>query len=225
MALLASAIMLRAAGMVNDYAQSTYNNTNLIPHLQNAQLRLQTEFNLNDLPYTHEETAALTITAGNSLTTATVPAIPTDIVHPYKMWEKPTGSSIDNYVPMTQVEDLPNRAQDTTLNEWQWREGNIYFVGATVNVDVKLSYEKTLTIITAHGDDLGDNMQDCQLYLAAQTAAFAALILGGNEGLSAANQGVADDQLRRVIANRVKEQQNLPARRLAYGYYRRARRI
>jgi hypothetical protein len=138
---------------------------------------------LNDLPTTSEETAALTIAIGANLTTASTPAIPTDIIHPYDMWEKPTGSSVDNYVIMEQVRELPNRLQDTTLNEWQWREGNIYFVGATVAVDVKLTYEKGLTLITTANDDLGDNMLDFQLFLAAQTAAFAALIMGGNSEL------------------------------------------
>jgi hypothetical protein len=224
MAFLASDAMVRASGLLNDFSQTTYNNVNLLTHIQNAVLRLESEFRLNDLPVSNEESAVLAITAGANLTAASTPPIPADLIVPYDMWEKPTGSSVDNYVPMLQVRELPNRLQDTTLNEWQWRDSEIYFVGATVAVDVKLTYEKKLftTKFTASESFV---MLDIELYLAAQTAAFAALILGGNSELSAANQAMADDQIKKIIANRVKERQNLPVRRKAYGHYRRARRV
>jgi hypothetical protein len=186
-------------------------------------LRLQSEFILNDLPVTSEESAALTIAIGANLTKASTPAIPADLIHPYDIWEKPTGSSVDNYVIMEQVKELPNRLPDTTLNEWQWRDEEIYFVGATVAVDIKLTYEKTALVIATAATSI--TMLDTELYLAAQTAAFAALILGGNAELSQANQAMADDQIKKIIANRVKEGQNLPVRRRAYGFYRRLRRV
>jgi hypothetical protein len=224
MAFLASACMLRAAGLLNDQSQTTYTNVNLLPYIQMAMLRLESEFHLNDLPVTSEETAALTIAIGANLTAASTPAIPTDLIHPYDMWEKPTGSTVDNYVIMEQVRELPNRLPDTTLNEWQWRDGEIYFVGATVAVDVKLTYEKKL-YTTTFAANQSITQDDFELYLAAQTAAFAALILGGNSELSQANQMMADNQLKNIIANRVKEGQNLPVRRRAYGFYRRLRRV
>ncbi|MCK5644577.1 MAG: hypothetical protein KAJ19_27515 [Gammaproteobacteria bacterium] len=223
MAFTGTQAMTRAAALLNDAALGTYNTTNLLPHIQNAMLRLQSEFNLNDLPVTSEESAVLAIGAGNNLTAASVPPIPTDLIHPYDMWEKPTGSTIDNYVPMLQVKELPNRLADTTLNEWQWRDGEIYFVGATIAVDVKLTYEKTLLVIAAAGTSI--TLLDIELYLAAQTAAFAALIMGGNSELAAANQAMADSEIKNIIANRVKEGQNLAVRRKTYGHYRRVRRV
>jgi hypothetical protein len=223
MAYLASTVMTRSGALLNDPANATYTHALLLTHLQSAMLRLQSEFTLNDLPVTSEETAALTIAIGANLTAASTPPIPADLIHPYDMWEKPTGSSVDNYVIMEQVDELPNRLQDTTLNEWQWRDSEIYFVGATVAVDVKLTYEKTALVISAANTSI--NLLDAELYLAAQTAAFAALIMGGNAELSQANQAMADDQIKKIIANRVKEGQNLPVRRKAYGFYRRARRI
>lgn len=224
MAYLASAVMLNAAKMLNDAGQSTYTNTLLLPHLQNAWRRLSLVFQENDLPYTDETSSDLDVPAGTTAINAgSTPAIPADLITPYQIWEKPDGASATQYQPMTQVSELPFRDQDTTLGEWKWEEGEIKLVGATVAVDVRISYEKHLSAIASENTNI--YLMDAELFLAAQTAAFAALILGGNVELSTNLQGMADDQIKRIVNNRVKQMQNLPARRKPYGFYRRLRRM
>jgi hypothetical protein len=222
---LTSAIMLRASGLLNDYGQETYNNVNLLTHLQNAWLRLETEFLLNDLPIVEEATATLEIAADAiGLTAATVPILPIDLIVPYSIWIKGDDDTVDAFYEITEVGNLPNRIPNIDLpTEWVFREGNIYWVACTTTFDMLLKYEKHMTRITTSGDNI--YIMEAELYLAAQTASFAALIMGGNAELSGSLQGMADDQLKKIIANRVKATQNLPARRKAYGYYRRARRM
>ena len=223
MSYLASATMARAAALCNDASQATYTNTNLLTHLQNAWLRLEMGFILNDLPVTEEISAKMDIAADVTvLDSASTPVIPTDLITPHRIEEKPNDANDDEYVDVTEVRYLPNRTQDTTLGEYVWREGAIYFVGATVAVDIRITYEKKLTAITSAATTI--YVLDAELYLAAQTAAFAALILGGNAELSAGLQGMADNQYNSIIANRVKVGQNLPVRRKPYGYYRHTRR-
>ncbi len=65
---------------------------------------------------------------------------------------------------------------------------------------------------------------DTQLYLAAATGALAARIMGGNRELAGDLQGIADEALSSLVNNRIKNRQNLPGRKHAYGYTRRARR-
>lgn len=224
MPFLVSTCLTRAGAMLNDPGNATYTQTLLLPHIQNAWKRLEMGFMENDLAYTEEMSAKMDIPLNTLvLDDSSAPVIPVDLIHVFNIWEKPDNATVDEYVQMIEVDYLPNRLQDTNLTEWQWREGAIYFVGATVAVDIKISYEKHLIAITAANVNI--YMMETELYLAAQTAAFAALILGGNAELSASHQAIADDQYKRIINNRVKAEQNLPVRRRAYGFYRRARRI
>jgi hypothetical protein len=181
-------------------------------------------FLVNDLPVLEEVSAKLDITANTKvLDSASSPTIPADLVQVYKIEEKPDGAADSQYVEVKQVRTLPVRDQSTELQEYVWREGAITFVGATVAVDIRITYEKKLTAITSASTTIYE--LDTELYLAAQTAAFAASILGGNHELAGSLQAMADDQYNKILANRVKEGQNLPVRRKAYGYYRRARRV
>jgi hypothetical protein len=224
MSFAASSVMARAAALCNDASQTTYTNTNLLTHLQNAWLRLEMGFLVNDLPVVEEVSAKLDITANTKvLDSASSPTIPADLVQVYKIEEKPDGAADSQYVEVKQVRTLPVRDQSTELQEYVWREGAITFVGATVAVDIRITYEKKLTAITSASTTIYE--LDTELYLAAQTAAFAASILGGNHELAGSLQAMADDQYNKILANRVKEGQNLPVRRKAYGYYRRARRV
>lgn len=225
MAFLASACMLRAAGLLNDYGQATYTNVNLLVHIQNAWLRLEMGFLLNDLPVTEEVTAALEIAAAAiGLTSATTPILPADLILPLNIWVKGDDDEVDAFYEIGKVDNLPNRIPTTDLpSEWVWREGTILWVPSTDAFDMKLKYEKSLTRITTASTSIA--IVEAELYLAAQTAAFAALILGGNAELSSSLQGMADDQFNKIIANRVKARQDLPATRKRYGYYRRARRM
>src|SRR5690242_14300700 len=81
-----------------------------------------------------------------SITDATAPPnqLPTDLLVPLKLWERPNGSS-DDFVEMVDLSrhgGLPSRPQDLTLSVWEWRADGIYFLGATQDTQIRLRYEK-----------------------------------------------------------------------------------
>jgi hypothetical protein len=223
MAILASAVMALAAAQLNDANQSTYVNAVLLPHLKNAFKRLSSEFNVHDLKYTEEVSADLSVGIGVvALVYGGSPALPADLIQPIQLWEKASGASTTLYEPMDEVEVLSIRDQDDELLEWNWREGEIKFVGATTVRDVRILYEKLMAQVSTENTSIA--LIDVDLFLSSQTAAYAALIVGGNRELAQFNQAIADDELGKIIRNRVKKRQAQPTRRLPYGYYRRNRR-
>lgn len=48
--------------------------------------------------------------------------------------------SSDRFIPVTRTEELSQRTPDTRLVEYCWREGAIQFVGATADVQVRITY-------------------------------------------------------------------------------------
>lgn len=223
MSFLASVAMARAGSLLNDSNQASYTNTVLLPHIKSAAQIVDSKMRLNDLPYTEDSDTTFDFAAGfTALTPGSSPALPADFISPIELFEKPDGAANDQYVEIEEVDNLPFRQQTTELLEWTYKEGEIRFVGATVATDVLMRYERKVLTIASESTVI--YLDDIELFLAAQTAAFAALIIGGNETLSRANQSLADIELEKFIANRVKDMQNLPARRKPYGYGRRMRR-
>lgn len=223
MSILASAVMALAAAQLNDANQTSYTNTVLLPHLKNAFKRLSSELAIHDLKYTEDTTSKIDVPASTvEIAYGGSPALPTDLIVPHKLYEAPDGGTTDQFQLMTYVDELPMRTQGTELLEWTWQEGKIKFVGATAAVDIIIEYEKLIAQVASENTSI-ENI-DIDLFLSSQTAAYAALIVGGNAELAGFNQAIADDELSKYIRNHVKQRQLSPTRRLPYGYYRRNRR-
>jgi hypothetical protein len=70
--------------------------------------------------------------------------LPTDLLVPLKLWERPNGSS-DDFVEMTDLTGhggLPSQPQGLNLQYWEWRADGLYFLGATQDTQIRLRYEK-----------------------------------------------------------------------------------
>lgn len=70
------------------------------------------------------------------------PHLPPDLATPLLLWERPSGT-IQNYQKMLPVNDgLPSRPQSGTLQQWDWRGGNIVFRGTVPNqyTDIRMRY-------------------------------------------------------------------------------------
>jgi len=68
------------------------------------------------------------------------PHLPADLNTPLRLWERPSGTTQD-YQEMLPVNDgLPSRPQTGTLQQWEWRGQEIYFVGANQLNDIRLRY-------------------------------------------------------------------------------------
>lgn len=88
---------------------------------------------------------------GNVL--STLPQLPTNLVIPLDLWERPNGTTNSLGRPMNQPNGgLHSCSQGTYLQEWEWMSDGLYFRGATQVQDVKIKYEKSLPKLAAPTD-------------------------------------------------------------------------
>jgi hypothetical protein len=222
MAIVASDVMLLAAqGFLNDPDQNNYTNTVLLPHVRLAVLKLEAAMlknGISGLEVTNTVQLSVTAITGVSISSTTTPELPTDLLLPIELSERELGS-VGIFIPMSEAEQLPKRLQTTTLEDWTWENEQINLVGATRDTEVQLIYQKALDAISSANSPIA--ILGSKLYLAAETAQNAALIIGRNTERSNELKVVAAQALSDWITAHVKETQDFPARRLPYGYARR----
>jgi hypothetical protein len=113
-----------------------------------------------------------------SITDATAPPnqLPTDLLLPVKIWERPNLSADDflEMVDLSQHGGLPSRIQDVTLSVWGWRADGIYFLGATQDTQIRVRYLKAYPDFTdATSPVLVRNAQEAIAYATAALAGWA----------------------------------------------------
>lgn len=201
--------------LLNDQAGTRWDFNSLLPALQKAHREMQLKVSLAGLPVLKKTSAVITVPA---LTTdLTAPAgggaslQPSDLIEPSACEERQSGTS-DLFSPMEEAVWEPDVEQTEWLRFWMWREEKVQFVGATVDVDIKLHYTKGLTIPTSENDSLG--LINAILYLSPRTAAIASGRLGGiGFQLADANARELIDELVRF---NIKTGQGVPVRRIGY---------
>jgi hypothetical protein len=148
-----------------------------------------------------------------SITDATAPPnqLPTDLLVPLKLWERPNGST-DDFVAMvdlTRHGGLPSRPQDLTLSVWEWRADGIYFVGATQDTQIRLRYLKAYPDLTdATSPVLVRNAQEAIAYATAALAGWAR-----GSPLSEKWDDAASDALEDLVSAAVRREQQSSHRR------------
>lgn len=120
---------------------------NLIPYLNMAIAKLRANLAKNSASEVRF-TAILQLPMQDAETTQTeisdetvAPQLPTDLVEPLRMWEKPQCSGQQSFKKVTKVDVLPDVCPGSFLNFWQWQNGQINLVGATQPTTIKLEYE------------------------------------------------------------------------------------
>ncbi len=75
------------------------------------------------------------------------PTLPSDMMKPLRLWEQQTTNLTSlPFVPMKEPQfGLPSRNQTFALGEWEWREGNLWFVGTLAPVTIRMRYLAALT--------------------------------------------------------------------------------
>ncbi len=148
-----------------------------------------------------------------SITDSTPPPnqLPTDLLFPLKLWERPNGSAQEfvEMVDLTRHGGLPSRPQGLTLSIWEWRADGIYFLGATQDTQVRVRYLKSFPDLTdATSPVLVRNAQEAIAY---GTAALAA----GARGSPFAQtwDDAASDAIESLIASAVRREQQSARRR------------
>lgn len=218
MAVTAQTPLTEAKVLLNDPSGNIYSDASMLPLLQKAYAELQTKMMLNGLPVMKEASTAVTVNAG-TLSLSDGAGLPSDFIYPIELGERPAGSvATVRYEDMDEMDWEPDTPATDRLLYWNWREEEIKFIGATTNREVRIRYMKGLTRITATTTPLAVN--NCTTFLAARSAAIAALVLGSNPSRAEALNADAGMALTDLLGILVKRGQGLGIRRRVNRYRR-----
>jgi len=207
--------------LLNDSQGNLFTDAVLLPYVNSAYRKLQralgnaggggflTENVTLIVPAVTTPDASLQV----SITDATAPPnqLPTDLLLPSKIWERPNGSTQDflEMVDLSQHGGLPSRVQDVTLSVWEWRADGIYFLGATQDTQIRLRYVKAYPDFTdATSPVLVRNAQEAIAYAAAALAAWSR-----GSPLAEKWDDAASDAIEDLISEAVRREQQSARRR------------
>src|SRR5579884_4082128 len=206
-----------ARALLNDPAGALWSDAVLLP-LANAGVRVLEGRVELDLPLVTANGVTLAPNPPR-LADDTTPALPADLLVPWTLEERPTGSS-DPFVPMERiVNSFPDElAPGPQLRLWGWWADAIWFIGATQPVTVRIRYERALgPLATADDPVLIPAATDA---LGFDTAALAARSRGA--AALAADLGRSAAALReKIIVRYTRPEQFKARRRRPYGWRRR----
>jgi hypothetical protein len=207
--------------LLNDAQGNLFTDAVLLPYANSAYRKVQRALGNAGAGGFLSDDALLVVTAVDApdaslqvaITDATAPPnqLPTDLLLPLKIWERPNGSSDDfaEMVDLTRHGGLPSRVQDVNLSIWEWRSDGIYFLGATQDTQIRLRYLKAYPDLTdATSPVLIRNSQEAIAYA---TAALAGWSRGSP--LSERWDDAAADALEDLVIQSVRREQQSSRRR------------
>jgi len=124
--------------LLNDTQGNLFTDAVLLPYANSAYRKLQRAlgnaggggFIQDDVLLVVTAIAQTDTSLQVAITDATAPPnqLPTDLLVPLKIWERPNGSAQDflEMVDLTRHGGLPSRAQDLTLGVWEWRGRDLF---------------------------------------------------------------------------------------------------
>jgi hypothetical protein len=197
MSYTAADVMDQAAAILNDVGKSLYTYAYQLPYLKKSHEELEQHLIIWGAPMTRKPSSAIAVAAG-----AVTLTLPTDFLLPIRLFERASGGSNSDWLPITEREWEPEAyVQVNTLSFWAFRDNAINFPGALVATEVKLEYERRLGVIATSGD-----LEDFTLaktWLAARTAELCARYIGMNadiaDGIKMNDTDKAEDSLSRSI--------------------------
>jgi hypothetical protein len=207
--------------LLNDAQGNLFTDTVLLPYANSAYRKLQRAlgnaggggFIQDDVLLVVSAVAQTDPSLQVSITDATAPPnqLPTDLLLPMKIWERPNGSSDDfiEMVDLTQHGGLPSRPQDVTLSIWEWRADGIYFIGATQDTQIRLRYSKAYPDFTDSTSPV--LVRNAQEAIAYATAALAAWSRGSP--LAERWDEAAADAIEDLVSEAVRREQQSQRRR------------
>lgn len=219
--LVASAVMDKAASLMNDTAKTVYSYTAQLPYLQMALDELQEEFELNNIPVTNDTSAVITIQIGTTtispvdgIGAGPAPNYPEDVVEFQQLWERLSGSS-EPYIPVRQVDYLPHNLDGLPVSElqyWSFIKQRIETFGATTIREVKIDYVAKL-----FPNNINENTMigliNAKSFLQYRTAALCSSFIGDNPTRAEALNTFAEMSRDRAVGISTKGKQSQPARR------------
>jgi hypothetical protein len=210
--------------LLNDSQGNLFTDTLLLPYANSAYRKVQRAignaggggFIQDDVLLVVTAVAETDTSLQVSITDATAPPnqLPTDLLVPVKIWERPNLSTDDflEMVDLSQHGGLPSRVQDVTLSVWEWRADGIYFIGATQDTEIRLRYSKAYPDLT--GSTSPVLVRNAQEAIAYATAALAAWSRGSP--LAERWDQAATDAIEDLVVTAVRREQQSSRRRRPY---------
>lgn len=137
-----------------------------------------------------------------------------DFANPEYLEERAWGST-DKYTRIEQRDKLPQRDPVNALLTFVWRLDTFFFIGATTDRDVRITYDSSGTPPVNDSDSI--NVDGCATFL----SKYAAAIAGGRKGYDQAarymqdavgaryGEGIIGGELYRILQPRVRERQQV----------------
>ena len=180
----AGATEAQASGQVQGYGTgAVYTDAILIPYVNAVAEMLANELeNVGNPSFIYETLLVVTAVAAVDSSvqvvlndaTAAPNQLPTNLISPLKIDERKNGTA-DDFVEMVNLTEhggLPSQPQGQTLGVWEWRQEGIYFLGATVDTQIRLRY-------LGYFGDLTDGTSQLGLRNIRDALAFPAAVLAG----------------------------------------------
>jgi hypothetical protein len=210
--------------LLNDSQGNLFTDTLLLPYANSAYRKVQRAignaggggFIQDDILLVVTAVAETDTSLQVAITDATAPPnqLPTDLLVPVKIWERPNLSTDDflEMVDLSQHGGLPSRPQDITLSVWEWRADGIYFIGATQGTQIRLRYSKAYPDLTDSTSPV--LVRNAQEAIAYATAALAAWSRGSP--LAERWDQAAADAIEDLVVTAVRREQQSSRRRRPY---------
>ncbi len=210
--------------LLNDVPGNVFSDAVLLPYLQMAYRRVakalgnikSSVFIKDNVLLVVAAVAAADASVQVAITDATAAPnqLPTDLLVPLKVWERQNGST-DNFQEMTELTDtggLPSQPQGQQLIYWEWRGDGLYFLGATVDTQIRIRYQAVPADVTGAASSV--LLRNGQNSFALLTAALAAGARGSPNAAALKEQG--DEALDAMKDSVILQMQNVPRRRRPY---------
>jgi len=142
--------------------------------------------------------------------------LPTDLLSPEFLWERPSGSNLPFVQMSSPKEGLVSALQGPALNQWEWRQNAIWFRGATTLRDIRIRYRR-LEANIAPGTDYTTIYVDFPG--AANALAYLIAfryVMSRNPDTSVLVRAEADRHLTNMLKRIVRAKQGIDYRRPAY---------
>jgi hypothetical protein len=215
-------IISSVSSLMNDTAQTSYNNEAVLPYLNMALRDLQEIFELNNVATTNATSTSINVPAGTTTVrfalpnqVEALPALPVDLIDIQQLWE--SGEGLNNWIPMKRVEFLPHFLANVQVNQflyWAWIDQEIRLPEANADIDLRIDYIKSMfQTITDATIEVQLPFRNIYSYLQYRTAALCSQYIGENETRSTALMNDALIALERATGISVKGKQSITTRR------------
>jgi len=212
-------ILPRAAARLNDSAQTVFTNDVMLPYAQDAGDELQAMLEMYGILVLEHVSVPIIVpqvtnfVPGNRVSMKALGLLPNDMLEPQKLEERLSGTT-DMFMDMIPRQWEPDILPTDALRYWSYREEDIFFVGATTNRDVMISYIKRLINITDENSVIGVN--NSQTFMINRIAALTARYVGENPTRADELDKEAESNMNWLLSIGVKSKQRTRSRRRPY---------